>query len=84
MREFLQKLAAMDQAAQHKLNYEKTLALLAAMQAGQVQLEDVQLTEGGWTVSEAFIPCPVVNDAKPPEEMPAIADEPPEASEEPT
>ena len=72
MREFLQQLAAMDQAAQHKLNYEKTLALLAAMKAGQVQLDDVQLIEGGWTVS----------DAKPPEEAPIAPDEPQEDSEE--
>ena len=72
MREFLQQLAALDQAAQHKLNYEKTLALLTALKAGHVQLDDVQLVEGGWMMSEA----------NPQEETPIAPDEPQEDSEE--
>lgn len=72
MREFLQQLSAMDQAAQHKLNYEKTLVLLAAMKAGQVQLDEVQLVEGGWMMSEAKLP----------DDTPDTPEEQPEASEE--
>jgi len=49
--EFLRRLAEMDQLAMVQLNYQKTLALLAAMKAGQVDIDDVTLTEGGWTVS---------------------------------
>ena len=65
MEEFLKRLSEMDQLAQFKLNYEKTLALLAAMKAGQVDIEDVVLVEGGWTVS-----------SQPTEAPPVVVDQP--------
>ena len=67
MDEFLKRLSEMDQLAMVQLNYEKTLALLAAMKAGQVGIEDVVLTEGGWTVS-----------SQPTEAPPEVVDQPEE------
>jgi hypothetical protein len=63
--ELLKRLSEMDQLAMVQLNYQKTLALLAAMKAGQVGIEDVVLTEGGWTVS-----------SQPAEATPEVVDQP--------
>ena len=42
--DFTKELAAV----QKRADYDKTMALLAALKAGTVKLEQVQLTEGGW------------------------------------
>jgi hypothetical protein len=54
--EFLKTLSEMDRAAQVKLDYDKTLALLVALKTGAVQLEDVTLTDGGWSVTATTEP----------------------------
>lgn len=52
---------------QVKADYQKTLALLRALKAGQVSLDQVTLTENGWnlvqvTVEEAAPPPPKLAD----------------------
>lgn len=38
------------QLAQVQADYGKTLVLLAALKAGEITLDEVSLTEGGWTL----------------------------------
>jgi hypothetical protein len=49
--EFLKTLSEMDRAAQVKLDYDKTLALLVALKSGAVALDQVTLIDGGWSVT---------------------------------
>jgi hypothetical protein len=49
--EFLKTLSDMDRAAQVRLDYDKTLALLVALKSGAVTLDQVTLIDGGWSVT---------------------------------
>ena len=56
MNRFLKELNEMDQLAQFKLNYEKTLALLRAMKAGEVDIDQVTMLDDGWQIGNALPP----------------------------
>lgn len=51
MDELLKELATLNELSTARNDYHKTLALLRALKAGTVTLENVTLTEGGWQVA---------------------------------
>ncbi len=51
MDELLQDLAGIDVASSIRNDYLKTLALLRALKAGRVSLDDVTMTADGWQVA---------------------------------
>lgn len=51
MDELLQELNEINAAAQVRMDYAKTLALLRALKSGRVSLDSVTLIEGGWSVA---------------------------------
>ncbi len=51
MHELLAELSRIQEAHNGAANYEKTLALLRALKAGTVTLDQVTLAEGGWNVA---------------------------------
>ena len=53
MNRLLKELSDMDALAVANLNYAKSLALLRALQAGEIQLDQVTMTSDGWTVTAA-------------------------------
>ena len=57
MDSLLQELANIEAAAQLQSDYRKTLALLRALKAGSVSLDNVTMTSDGWTVA-AIAPPP--------------------------
>ena len=61
MEELLRELALLD----GKANYEKSLALLRALKAGRVRLEEVTLTLDGWQVAAVPSPSPQAPDGDP-------------------
>ena len=75
---FLRELANIDAMSSLRCDYQKTLALLRAMKAGTVSLDNVRMTDDGWTVAAVPPPAPV---AEEPAEGPAeeSAEEPAEA-----
>jgi hypothetical protein len=52
MKEFLEKLNAIHQQHALAANYAKTLALLQALKAGEIAVDNVVLTGDGWNVIE--------------------------------
>jgi len=52
MQELLAKLDAIQRSHTVAADFEKTLALLAALKAGAVCLEQVNLTPGGWSIAQ--------------------------------
>lgn len=59
MDELLRQLADIDAVSTLRCDYTKTLALLRALKAGSVSLDDVTLlADGGWTVEAAEQPPP--------------------------
>jgi hypothetical protein len=70
--ELLQELAVIEADSQTLCNYTKTLALLRALKAGTVSLDNVTMTDDGWTAAEVIVEPPaepVEDAAKPPEEV---------------
>ena len=59
MDELLQELAVIEADSQTLCNYTKTLALLHALKAGTVSLDNVTMTADGWTVAEVIVEPPV-------------------------
>jgi len=51
MDELLRELADIQRTGQTALDYAKTLALLRALKAGSVLLENVTMTADGWQVA---------------------------------
>ncbi len=49
----MQKLSMIESAANVSRDYQKTLALLRALKAGAVSLDNVTMTAEGWTVAES-------------------------------
>lgn len=64
MDELLQELNEINAAAQVRMDYAKTLALLRALKSGRVSLDSVTLIEGGWSVA-AVAPSAVESPADP-------------------
>lgn len=58
MKDFLARLAEINQLYTLRLDYAKTLALLAALKSGSIKLEEVQLTADGWNVIEVTVEAP--------------------------
>lgn len=58
--ELLKELDDLNALAQVRNNYSKTLALLRALKAGKVSLEDVRLTADGWQVGAVTSPLPEI------------------------
>jgi hypothetical protein len=52
----MQELTTIQNASALSCDYQKTLALLRALKAGTVSLDDVTLTENGWTVADVEPP----------------------------
>jgi hypothetical protein len=50
--ELTQELNAIQTASNLSCNYQKTLALLRALKAGTVSLDNVTMSGDGWTVAE--------------------------------
>ncbi len=65
MKDLLQKMSEINRRQELAKDYEKSLALLAALKEGTVQLGSVQLTESGWQLVEV---------KEVPEEKPATGD----------
>ncbi len=59
MDELLVELANIDAESQVRNDYQKTLALLRALKAGTVSLDNVTMTGDGWTVAEVIVEPPV-------------------------
>lgn len=78
MDELLQELAVIEADSQTLCNYTKTLALLRALKAGTVSLDNVTLTGDGWTAAEVIVEPPAGPVVAPLDN--ALA-EPPRASE---
>ena len=78
MDELLRELAVIEANSPILCNYNKTLALLRALKAGTVSLDNVTMIADGWTVAEVVVEPPVepIEDAaEPPEEVePEIPD----------
>lgn len=55
MPQFLETISAIQNQHQLRADYEKTLALLAALKSGALGLENFKLSPGGWQ----FVPDPV-------------------------
>jgi hypothetical protein len=74
----MQELSAIEAASNISCNYRKTLALLRALKAGTVSLDNVTMTDDGWTVAEVIVepPAEPAEDAADPLEN-AIAAKPP-------
>jgi len=62
----MQELNAIQNASTLSCDYRKTIALLRALKAGTVSLDNVTLTEDGWTVAEGDLPGVAVADAAEP------------------
>lgn len=77
MDELLKTLEAMNALANAELNYKKTVALLRALKAGQVMLDQVTLTDDGWQVTQA-VPPGAIPVPEPEEETVPDTDEVPE------
>lgn len=66
MNELNQKLAAIDTAHRAAANFEKSVALLSAIKAGTVTLDQVELVADGWRLVDVVAanpnqtPCLVV------------------------
>ncbi len=56
MQELLTELSRIQEAHSSAANYEKTLALLRALKAGTVTIDQVTLAEGGWNVAPPTSP----------------------------
>ena len=52
----MQELNAIQIASDLSRNYKKTLTLLRALKAGTVSLDNVTMTDDGWTVAEVEPP----------------------------
>ena len=81
MDRLLKEMKDMNDLANVKLNYDKTLALLRAMKAGEVSIDQVTMLEDGWQI------MPVEQPQSPSDEpvvdvpAPAESTEPEEAAE---
>ncbi len=82
MDELLQELAVIEADSQTLCNYTKTLALLRALKAGTISLDNVTMTGDGWTVAEVIVepPAEPAEDVADPLEN-AVAAEPPKEGE---
>ena len=58
MDRFLKELKDMDALASTNLNYGKTLALLRAMKAGEVDIDQVTMLDDGWQIMPVEQPQP--------------------------
>jgi len=56
MDKLLAELVSIQSAFQARTDFAKTLALLGALKAGEVTLDCVTLTAGGWTVAAPVAP----------------------------
>ena len=66
MDDFLKELEELNATSMLRNDYAKTLALLRALKAGKVSLEQVTMTADGWQVSAV----------QPPDEPPEDSEEP--------
>ena len=65
MDDFLKELEELNATSALRNDYTKTLALLRAMKAGKVSLEQVTMTADGWQVSTAVeVPAIPVEEEK--------------------
>lgn len=58
MDELLRELASIDAASVLRNDYHKTLALLRALKAGTITLDNVTMTATGWNVAAVAPPEP--------------------------
>jgi len=77
MDSLLQELAAIDAATATRTDYLKSLALLRALKAGTVSLDNVTMTATGWTVAAVAPEAPAVDpapaiDVAPPVKPPVV------------
>ena len=70
MEALLQELKQIDAQAALQADYQKTLALLRAIKAGDISLDNVTMTDNGWTVEDRLPPPEPAEDitAEPPTE----------------
>jgi hypothetical protein len=65
----MRELNEIQTASNLRCDYDKTLALLRALKAGSVSLDDVTMTDNGWTVAEDEAATePTEESTEPPEE----------------
>ncbi len=76
----MQELNAIQNASTLSCDYRKTLALLRALKTGTVSLDNVTMTDDGWTVAEVEPSTEPAEDAADPLEN-AVAVAPPEEGE---
>ena len=62
----MQELSAIQNASTLSCDYRKTLALLRALKAGTVSLDNVTMVDDGWTVAEVEPPAEPAEDAAEP------------------
>jgi hypothetical protein len=73
--DLLQELNEIHAAADLRCNYDKTLALLRALKAGSVTLDNVTMTDNGWSVAAAeSVPVPAEASTELPAEPPDETD----------
>jgi hypothetical protein len=73
------KLAAIRRQHNTAGDWEMTLELLQALKAGEVQLDHVILTDGGWNVVEPAPELKLAEPAEPAAETPPASETPPAA-----
>ncbi len=73
MDDLMQELNAIQNASTLSCDYRKTIVLLRALKAGTVSLDNVTMTDDGWTVAEVIV--------EPPSEPAEDVVEPPEEGE---
>ena len=66
MEELMRELNDIQGAANVSRDYQKTLALLRALKAGTVSLDNVTMTGDGWTVADIVVEPPA--EPEPPRE----------------
>ena len=66
MDSLLRELASIDSVSTLQADYRKTLALLRALKAGSISLDNVTMTDTGWTVAEVeSVPVPTEASTEP-------------------
>ena len=60
----MQELNAIQNASTLSCDYRKTLALLRALKAGTVSLDNVTMTGDGWTAAEVIVEPPAEDAAE--------------------
>ena len=68
MDELMKELSEIENASKLACDYKKTIALLRALKAGTVSLDNVTMTDDGWTAADILVEEPAEDATEPQEE----------------